>query len=119
GLAVEIPSPYSTDNVVAQQGRRRLQARYHDYGFIDLPVDYFEPPTIEGYPLVSDVTLQRDGFQRMELALFPMREEPFDPSDPKGHQQVIFALLIDHYGLDETHWAVQQALRTHSAEEGH
>ncbi len=106
---------HSTDDVTAQRGRRRLQARYHEYGFVDLPVTYVEPPTIEGTPLAGG----RDDFQRMELALLPMREAPLDPADPQMLKQVIFALLVDHYGLSETHWAVQQALCTHLAEGGY
>jgi hypothetical protein len=87
-----------------------LFARYFDeYGHLRLPIDYLEPSfTAEAKPFL-DSTAQLE-FRPIALGILPTDSCPFNPLDEKMLNDVVFALLIDHYGLPENHWTVRRAL---------
>lgn len=90
----------------------RLLKQYRRYGFLDLPVTYYEPPFIVD-PYSETHThqhLQDKDFYPMQLGVFPL-DQP-DLSSPTILKDLISAFLIDHYGMMESHWAVQEAFNS-------
>jgi hypothetical protein len=94
-------------------GSGRLVARYKEYGFQDLPIEYCEP----SFP--SDVTahdrpldLDQMTFVRRHVGVFPTRAGEFDPYDKIAITDMVLAFLVDHYHLPFEHWAVQRALKS-------
>ncbi|MBN1812134.1 MAG: hypothetical protein JXA14_09890 [Anaerolineae bacterium] len=91
----------------------RLVARYCEFGFIELPVEYFEPrfrqPRV-GFGCPDD--LSQVDFCRTHLGGFPLQSDISDPTDPTMLADVILAFMVDHYGLPIEHWAVQRALHS-------
>jgi hypothetical protein len=93
--------------------------RYREYGFVDLALDYAEPV----FPDDAEVT---DGpadpahmvFKPAQVGVFPVTGGGFDPADAEAVSQFIRAFLVDHYGLPETHWAVQRAVQSITAAAG-
>lgn len=100
GMFLEVESP-------------KLVARYCEFGFIELPVEYLEPhfrqPRV-GFSCPDD--LSQVDFCRTHLGGFPLQSEIFDPTDPTMLADVILAFMVDHYGLPVEHWSVQRALRS-------
>lgn len=88
----------------------KLVAQYQRYGFLTLPINYHEPPFIIHTP-TDHGRLTDEAFLPMKLGIFP--------SQPANHYQdaavlkaLIYAFLIDHYGMIDTHWSVQQAIQS-------
>lgn len=50
----------------------------------------------------------------MHLCMLPLREKgiPVNPPNRDALELVIDTLLMDHYGLSEDHWIVQQARKS-------
>lgn len=88
----------------------KVVARFREFGFIELPVEYFEPPAIRGDKTFEDVGTRMDDFNRLHLGIFPIHGGPFDPDDPASIQNLVLVYLLDHYHLPENHWAVHRAL---------
>ena len=89
----------------------KLVARFREYGLVELPVDYREPPFLHGRQALADASeLEAMGFQPMQLGIYPIGGESFNPSDPAMLANLIYALLVDHYRLPEEHWAVRRSL---------
>ncbi len=94
-------------------GIPKLVERYKEYGFIELPIEYYEPafpPEIKAH--LGPVNLDELSFTPMQVGIFPIREGRFDPSNPSTLTNLIFASLVDHYGLPEGHWVVRRALES-------
>lgn len=87
-----------------------LLKRYHtEYGFVALPVEYYEPSfTIEAAAFVDPS--DKLEFRQIHLGILPVSGEILSPDDPGMLSNIVYALLVDHYGLPESHWAVRQAL---------
>lgn len=78
------------------------------YGYIRLPIDYLEPSfTAEAKPFLNDTTPLE--FRSITLGILPADSELFDSLDEKMLNDVVLALLVDHYGLPEDHWVVRRA----------
>lgn len=102
GLAVEVES-------------EQLVRRFRQYGFIELPLEYHEPPFIQHQlELLAHETGTRTDFRRMHLGIFATGQAPLDPHDRELQRRIVLAFLVDHYGLAPDHWAVQRALGTDS-----
>jgi len=121
GMVTELQLPETTTDEALQRGRARLIARYREYGFVELPVEYYEPPFIQGGAGFEDLAeLEKKEFLRLLLGIFPIEGGPFDPSDPAMVTDLVLAFLVDHYGLPGGHWAVRRTLdsmRQHYEEE--
>ena len=88
----------------------KVVARFREFGFIELPVEYFEPPAIYGDKTFENVGASMDDFKQLHLGIFPIHGGPFNPDDPASIQNLALVYLIDHYHLPENHWAVHRAL---------
>lgn len=86
----------------------KLLKQYRKYGFVDLAVQYVEPPFIvQGSE--DEARLADYPFYPMRLGIFPnVAAEQIHA--PATLRHLVQAFLVDHYHLPPTHWAVQQAL---------
>lgn len=90
-----------------------LLERYAVYGLVPLPVEYYEPPvTPAARELLSAAEVEQAEFTPLALGFFPIQGGGFDWQAIEQRRRILLALLIDHYGLEESHWVVQTALRS-------
>jgi hypothetical protein len=90
-----------------------LVERYKHYGFVELPVEYHEPPTsYEPGTFRPEMEAGADAYRPMYLGIFPARGATVDPADGDTLRSVLLAFYVEHYGLPEDHWAIQRALQT-------
>lgn len=105
GSLVEVESP-------------KVVARFKEYGMLLLPVKYYEPPAPEeALEIISRHELEKTGFNPMHLGIYPIDRDAYNPKDVDQISMCVKAYLMDHYGLSETHWAVQESLQSISIEE--
>lgn len=98
--------------VVEVETARLLQV-YREYGFIELPVDYWSPPYIQGEKTFENrEELDKLEYLKSILGIFPLEEAYDDLSDPKIISKLILAFLVDHYHLPEDHSAVCRILES-------
>jgi hypothetical protein len=97
------PQPVGQVAEVEYELLAHLERNYRDYGFQLLPVEYHEPSQVQG--MSDEVTT----FTRAHLGLFPI-ERGYQP-DRAVLRNIVYAILVDHYGLPENHWVVQRALK--------
>lgn len=95
GLVVEI----EMSGPQSDQSRQHLLERYREYGFVPLPVTYHEPAFLRHS--------QAQNAQPMQLYFLPIHTDCTDIL-----HDVVDTLLIDHYGLAEDDWIVQQARKS-------
>jgi GNAT superfamily N-acetyltransferase len=113
GVGTELQLPETAADAVTAHGRGRLIERYRALGYHVLPVEYYEPPHIAGreafIPPQGDLT-----FHRLMLGVLPLSlgKPRADMDTAHVATQVTLAFLIDHYGLQPDHWAVQRALES-------
>ena len=89
----------------------RLVARYREFGFVELPVKYFEPRYAQPRTGPSEPTdAGQVAFQRTHFGFFPTGGAPDNLAGPGVVTNAVLAFMVDHYGLPETHWAVARAL---------
>ncbi len=114
GMVTELQVPETTADAAIKRGRARLIERYHEYGYIDLPVEYYEPPFIQGKEevLVDPAAIADRDFLRLKLGIFPCPGGQFDLNDADMVSSLTCAFLVDHYGLPEDHWVVRRALES-------
>ncbi|MEW5872742.1 MAG: hypothetical protein AB1894_26015 [Chloroflexota bacterium] len=91
-----------------------LAQRYTDYGFVHLPVEYYEPPVTPDLAALVDAkeVETKVGYRQLYLGAFGIPGGNFNPSDPQTLREVLEMLLIDHYNLPEDHWIMQTALKS-------
>ncbi len=97
GLAVEVTLP-------------KLIPRYENYGYVNLPVRYYEPSGNLGNA-DTEAGLEALGFHLRHLGIFPLLES-FDASDTEVWERIVYTFYIDHYGIPETHLALRIALES-------
>jgi GNAT superfamily N-acetyltransferase len=89
----------------------RLVARYREFGFVELPVEYYEPHYAQPRSGPSEPTdADRVAFRRTHFGVFPVGGAPDNPTGPGVVTRAVLAFMVDHYGLPETHWAVARAV---------
>lgn len=82
-----------------------LVQRYAEYGFVEFPIEYYEPPgTPELAELVEPDDFESVGYRRLFLGAFQMPNTRLDPTDMQVVDIILHALLEDHYQLPEEHW---------------
>lgn len=93
-------------------------ARFQEYGMELLPIRYHEPPAPEHLlDLIDQQEVEKTGFNPMHLGIYPIDRRDYNPKNVGQLSDFVRAYLIDHYGLSENHWAVQEALQSISTEE--
>jgi hypothetical protein len=105
GLVVEIEMATSTTDPAWEKARLHLFDRYREYGFAPLPVTCHEPSFVRN---PADTQSSAKNAPPMQLCMLPINDCA-PPSQHKVLSDVIDALLVDHYGLPESHWIVKQA----------
>ena len=108
-LADGLPAPAC---MIAEVEHVPLVERYKQYGFVELPVEYYEPPFTPGLAEIVDPSeLQKFGYRRLYLGAFAIPGGGFDPDDSSMMCQIIETLLFDHYQMQPEHWTVRMALQ--------
>jgi hypothetical protein len=99
----------------------RLLARYIDYGFVTIPVPYYEPPDVSGtadilvygdLPFDAEIHLEAMGYHRMTMGFFPPDHPDFKPVDPGLWRRLLEAFYIHHYHLSKQSLALKYGLET-------
>ena len=99
--------------MVAEVEHTPLVERYAEYGFVEFPVEYYEPPgTPELAKLVEPDDLEKVGFRRLYLGAFRMPATEFNLTEAPVVDIIIRALLEDHYRLPENHWLLAKTLQS-------
>ena len=82
-----------------------LVERYTEYGFVEFPIEYYEPPgTPELAQLVETQDFESVGYRRLFLGAFQMPNTKLDPTDMQVVDIILHALFEDHYQLPEEWW---------------
>ncbi len=97
---------------LAEVEHHQLVARYQEYGFVELPIDYHEPSLPPGSPESAARNLDNLQFQRMYLGIFPLAGPEAALFDAAFLHTATLAFLVDYHQLPEAHWAVQRALHS-------
>ncbi len=92
--------------MAAEVEHTALLQKYFEYGYVEFPVEYYEPPyTPELAEVFGDKDkLDKIAFGKMYLGAFQIPGHPFNPKNPDIIKAVLFALLVDHYSLPVDHW---------------
>ncbi len=107
GLVLEI------EMAMSKKPYLHLLARYEEYGFLPLPIVYYEPSFVRGN--VDDDLLPAtfENAQPMKLYMLPIcAHGQVYLLNKKLLNDVIDALLLNHYGLPENHWIVKKARKS-------
>jgi hypothetical protein len=108
---VQLPEPHMTAEEAAYH--IHIADRYHDMGYVDLPVEYYEPPHIVGKEsYLQGVALEDLPYNHMVLSVRPIEGGGFDPHDQQMMTDCTLAYLTDHYKLPSDHWIVTRALES-------
>lgn len=89
-----------------------LVKKYLDYGYVEFPVEYYEPPTTPELEKVGDKIqeLTSVDFKKLHVGAFPIPGQSIDLNAPEVIKSVLLAFLEDHYQLASTHWLVQKVV---------
>jgi hypothetical protein len=83
----------------SDESRLHLLERYREYGFVPLPVNYHEPAFLRKIPA--------ENAQPMQLYFLAIHSDYTNIL-----HDIVDSLLIDHYGLTQDDWIVQQARKS-------
>lgn len=101
------PSPLC---MIAEVEYSSLVKKYKEYGFVEFPYEYFEPPAttelLEG--LDREKIFDKIEYQRMCVGAFEIPGHPFDLNAPGVLKTILSTLLEDHYKLPADHWLIQK-----------
>jgi hypothetical protein len=87
----------------------RLVEKYAEYGFVEFPVEYFEPPVTPELSALSEMEIfDKIGYKKMYLGAFQIPGYEFDPGNSSIIKEALLSLLEDHYGLPVNHWLMQR-----------
>lgn len=102
GVAVEVEQLTGPNDP-----RARLYEHYKEYGFVPLPITYHEPDSARN--LLSST---EDNAHPMQLFILPVHIKENDIFSVDTLEWVINVFLVEHYGLSQDHWIVQEALKS-------
>ncbi|MBL8049957.1 MAG: hypothetical protein JNM46_01935 [Anaerolineales bacterium] len=91
----------------------RLMEHYERNGLIQLPLKYVEPifsPDAEGKSRVEELAMIK--FSPMHMGFLPNPETKVETYSREMVTDFVFAFLVDHYGLPETHPVVLETLNS-------
>lgn len=115
GMVAENQKPEPGMTVDEQQWHLHVIERFHEMGYLEMPVIYQEPPYIIGTEsFFNDIDLAGVGFHDMMLTIKPTKS--LSPNDPDLMRRSALMILVDHYKLPLDHWAVQAALQSIEAQ---
>lgn len=99
--------------MIAEVEYPALVRRYAEYGFVEFPVEYYEPPFTPELAKAVGVpeNLDKIGFERMSLGAFQIPGHPFGSSDADMIEAALITMLKDHYSLSNDHWLVQKLFK--------
>ena len=104
------PSP---DGLILEVEPLRLVERYRQFGFVTLPVDYWEPLYLHPRQGVAGPTdLSQVQFSSRFLGAFPVGNRPVAVNSPAFCKRVLSMLAFDHYHIPEEHWSIQKAFQS-------
>ncbi len=103
GVVVELEMAENTPDPVLKKSRLHLFNRYQEYGFLPLDIKYHEPAFVRTYAAFSAEAVP------MRLCILPTINGRIYSFNGELLNQVVDALLVDHYGLPESDWVVQKA----------
>jgi hypothetical protein len=113
GMVAEFQRPELDMTQADQDWYQHVINRFSDIGYLDLGIDYYEPPHIFGQEsYLQGVDPASLDYHRMLLSILPLEGGQFDLHNPHRVRECALAVLVDHYKLPETHWAVQAALNS-------
>ncbi len=99
GVAVEVEKITGPNDP-----RARLYEHYKEYGFVPLPITYHEPTSARSLSSPAEEIAHP-----MQLFLLPVHIKEGAAFSQDILERVIDTFLIEHYGLPQDHWIVQQA----------
>lgn len=96
--------------MIAEVEHAALVKKYYEYGYIEFPVEYYEPPYT---PELAEQwggtqNAEKMEYARLFLGAFQIPGHPFTAGDPLILQTVLFTLLEDHYQLPADHWLLKK-----------
>ena len=96
--------------MIAEVEHAALLRKYGEYGYLEFPVEYFEPSFSPELLQVSAESTNFDkmDYKRMHLGAFPFPGRTFDAHSPEIVRIALLAILVDHYGLPADHWLIQK-----------
>ena len=98
---------------IDQDWHQHVIDRFSRLGYIDLGIDYREPPHIVGHEkYLENIDPATLDYHRMLLGILPLAGGQFAMNNPQMVEDCVLAVLVDHYKLPENHWAVQTALNS-------
>jgi len=113
GLVSEVQLPDDTMSTSEAESHQHIIDRYRELGYIELPVDYYEPPHIMGREsFLQDITYDQLPFHHMVLSIFPIEGGKFDIQNRQMITDFTLAYLTNHYRLPDDHWTVRGALES-------
>ena len=110
GLTVYNCGQAPAQGLVLEVEPLHLLARYCEFGFVEFPVDYFEPLFARARLGYDRTDLQQIHFERRSLGYFPAPGILSDPTTPDLLTRAIMMLYLDHYGISDVHPVYQQML---------
>ena len=99
--------------MIAEVEHLALVKKYKEYGYVELPFEYFEPPCTPELLEVSvrEKIFDKIEYQRMFVGAFEIPGYPFDINAPGVAKTILLTLLEDHYHLPADHWLVQKMIQ--------
>jgi hypothetical protein len=97
--------------LLAEVLNQELVRRYVSYGFVELPVSYFEPPGTPELEAIepASAALARE-WRELRLVFLPAALGADEAVTPDMTAMLVKSLLTEHYGLPYNHWALDRAL---------
>jgi hypothetical protein len=87
-----------------------LAAHYRTFGFIDFPLEYYEPLFVKARQGFASSELHDMHFERRYLGYFPASNLGKQSITPQLLTRVIMMYYKDHYGINEEHPIFQKLL---------
>jgi hypothetical protein len=113
GLISEVQLPEERMSDEEAQYHQHIADRYHEMGYTDLPVEYYEPPHITGKEnFLQGIGYEELPFNHMMLSIRPVKGGEFDIHNRQMITDFTLAYLTDHYKLPQDHWVVHRALES-------
>lgn len=96
--------------MIAEVEHAALVKKYCEYGYVEFPMEYYEPPYTPELAEQCGGTqnLEKTDYERLFLGAFQIPGHPFTAGDSLILQTVIFTLLEDHYQLPADHWLLKK-----------